>query len=214
MKLGTGNRWDETAAIAAMLVFIAALLVLALRPGDSPGGEPNGPPDLKPVPIPTQTPLPVATEIATRPISTPQLLPDFDILEQRGITSLSRGDLAIAEPVSFLTRSGLTTSRLEATGQGIPPLLCVHWKIFRHNADTSEAEIVAEFFESCDEELATANEPIPERLVRLENTALREQLSFILGQLDWDEYLAISRRYAQARLARSLEALAERWPSP
>lgn len=205
MNLGTGNRWDETAAIAAMLVFIAALLVLALKPG----GEPNGPPDLKLAPAPTQTSIPTTTEIAPRPVSTPELLPDFDILGQRGITSRSRGNLAIAEPVSFVT-----TSRVNAAGQGIPSPLCVHWKIFRHNAVTSEAEVVAEFFESCDEKIATTAEPIPERLVRLENTALREQLSFILGQLDWDEYLAISRRYAQARLARSLEAVAERHTSP
>ena len=199
MRLGAGNRWDEMTAMAAILVLIVVLIVLAVMPGDDRG---PGQADVQPRPVPTLTATPGPTTTATRTTSTPQPLPDFDILEQRGITSLSRKALSVAEPISF---------RRDAA-QEIPAPLCVHWKVFRHDAVTGSAEVVAEFFESCDETIATTGEPVPDRLVRLENAALREQLSFIVSQLSWEEYLTVSRRYAQARVSRALEALVEGQP--
>ncbi len=193
------------AAMAAMLVFIAALIALAMMSNGDRGPEPPGvQEDVQSEPVATNTATPAAMAVATGPISTPEPLPDFDDLEQRVITSLSRKDLSVAEPVSF--RKG--------AWQEIPAPLCVHWKIFRHNAVTNRAEVVAEFFESCDESVATTDDLVPERLVRLENAALREQLSFIVGQLSWEDYLTISRRYAGARLARVLETMAEQQTSP
>ena len=198
MRLGTGNRWDELTALAAMLAFVAALIAVAMfsgsrRPPEPTGGQP---------PAPAQTPTPAATAIATLPISTPEPLPVFDDSEQRAITSLSPSDLSVVEPISF---------RSDAA-QEIPAQLCVHWKIFRHNDVTGRVEVIAEFFESCDEAIATTDELLPERFVRLENAALREQLSFIVSQLSWDEYLTISRRYAQARVSKALDARVEGQP--
>ncbi len=196
MILGTGNRWDELTALAAMLVLVAALIAAAMIFGSRQAPEPT---NEQPVPAPTQTPTPAATEIATLPISTPEPLPYFDDFEQRAITSPSRNDLSVVEPISF--RSD--------TAQELLAPLCVQWKIFRHNAVTGRAEVVAEFFESCDEAIATTDELLPERFVRLENAALREQLSFLVSQFSWEEYFELSRLYAQARLSRSLVVSAQ-----
>ena len=199
MRLGTGNRWDELTAIAAMLALVAALIAVAMFSGSRRPPEPTGG---QPVPAPAQTPAPAATTIATLPTSTPEPLPVFDDSGQRAITSLSLTDPSVVEPISFRSDAG----------HEIPEPLCVQWKVFRHDAVTGRVEVVAEFFESCDEAIATTDELLPERFVRLENAALREQLSFIVGQLSWDEYLTISRRYAQARVSRALDALVEGQP--
>lgn len=180
-----------------MVALVAALIALALAA--NAGGDSNSA-DGEIRPAPSQT----AAAGSAQLIPAPERFSDIDILQQRGITPLSRGDLPVAEPVSFLGDSE----------NDIPAPLCVHWKVFRHNAVTNGAEVVAEFFESCDEETTTSQESVPERLVRLENSALREQLSFIVSQLSWDEYLTISEQYAHARLARSLEIFAEQQGSP
>ena len=182
-----------------MLVFVAALIAVAMIFGSRQAPEPaNG----QPVPAPAQAPTPAATAIATLPISAPEPLPDFDDFEQRAITSPSRNDLSVVEPISF--RSDVA--------QEIPAPLCVQWKVFRHDAVTGRVEVVAEFFESCDEAIATTDELLPERFVRLENAALREQLSFLVSQFSWEEYFELSRRYAQARLSRSLAVSAQDQP--
>ncbi len=201
MKLGTDNRWGKMAALAAMLVFTAALIVLAVKPGGDRGREPAG---LQPVPVATNTVAPAETAVEVRPISTPEPLPEFDVLEQRRITSSSPNNEVIAEPVSLDT----------GPEQNLPPPLCVHWKIYSYNAGTNSSELISEFFETCSAEITTSLDLLPDPLVRAENAALRDQLSFLVRQFTWEEYFELSRLYAQSRLSGALKIVTDDQASP
>jgi hypothetical protein len=189
------------AAMAAMLVFTAALIVLAAKPGGDRRSEPGG---LQSVPVATNTVAPAETAVEAHPISTPVPLPEFDVLEKRGITSSSPGNEVIAEPVSFITDPE----------QNLPPPLCVHWKIYSYNADSNSSRLISEFFEACSAEITTSLDLLPDPLVRAENAALRDQLSFLVRQFTWEEYFELSRMYAQSRLSRALEVVADGQASP
>ncbi len=200
VKLGMTNRWREMAAMTTILALAATVIALVALPGNDHGEAPD---ELKPATPVAATRQPDSVFAAATPAAS-DLPSGIDILEPQLITAVSNGAGADAEPALF---RGSST-------QEMPQALCVHWKVFRHNPVTNGAEVIAEFFESCDENVTTTSESVPERFVRLENAALREQLSYIVSQLTWDEYLTSSERYSQARIARSLEVLTEHSGTP
>lgn len=201
MKLGTGNRWDEMAAMATMLVFSATLIALGLM---SCGGRAYEPAGVQPAPVATQTSTPAATANAALPISTPVPLPYFDVVERSQITAPSSSNEVIARPVSFSS----------GPEQNLPPPLCVHWKIYGYDAGTNSSNLISEFYETCGEDVTTSLDLLPESLVRAENTALRDQLSFLVRQFTWEEYFELSHQYAQLKMARVMAVLAEHQTSP
>jgi hypothetical protein len=78
-----------------------------------------------------------------------------------------------------------------------PRDLCVHWQIYKW-VDTSPNPVrIGEYYEECDSAAVEDAEAVPYSLISQENMMLRDQLSFIVGRLEWEDYLQLSSEYAQ-----------------
>ena len=118
-----------------------------------------------------------------------QLEVDAEVISVASAPTIPVANLSITHPIA-------NASILAAA---VSSDLCVHWQIYKW-VDVSQKPVqIAEYYENCDALDPRDTELVPYSLINLENQALRDQLSFIVGRLQWRDYLQLSREYAQLR---------------
>ena len=75
--------------------------------------------------------------------------------------------------------------------------LCVHWQIYKWVDASPNPVRIGEYYEECDFVPDEDAEAVPYSLINQENKLLRDQLSFIVGRLEWEDYLQLSSEYSQ-----------------
>ncbi|NQW18872.1 MAG: hypothetical protein HQ478_15475 [Chloroflexi bacterium] len=109
-------------------------------------------------------------------------------------------DLPMTRGVESHSVTTAVRTRIEIDAP-IPSNLCARWQLY---TDDEDQVMVAEFDEGCDLTPPNSPEAIPQELAAIENVALREQLSFLVHNLEWDHYLRLSQKYAQQRYNRQV----------
>ena len=75
--------------------------------------------------------------------------------------------------------------------------LCVHWQIYKWVDASPNPVRIGKYYEECDSAPSEDAEAVPYSLINQQNKLLRDQLSFIVGCLEWEDYLQLSSEYSQ-----------------
>ena len=99
-------------------------------------------------------------------------------------------------PVANVSFTRSTANTIPVTNLR-PRDLCVHWQIYKWVDSSPNPVRIGEYYEECDSATLEDAEAVPYSLINQENKMLRDQLSFIVGRLEWEDYLQLSSEYAQ-----------------
>ena len=144
--------------------------------------------------------IPVSTDFITNSTAPPI---DSPIVEASISESLAGDGVApipvMSEPTSPV--ANVSYSRLTPNTSPDARLrsrnLCVHWQIYKWVDMSPNPVRIGEYYEECDFIPEEDAEAVPYSLINQENKLLRDQLSFIVGRLEWEDYLQLSSEYSQ-----------------